>query len=152
MIAIILNKTVVLRDMFLSMTFLVVFSLLMDGFILIIPDLTSLSMLVRVALNIVGIFVLLGSISLHLHINLAVHPMDVYLKAMQTKFNHVAIGTYLAYGSAFIVAVIFGLLAGGIRDIGIGTVLILVLGGVIMHGYDTLLFSKWKETSSHVSN
>ena len=152
LIAVILNKTIVLRDMFLSMAFLIAFSGLMDGFIALIPDLTSMSMVSRIALNILGMLILLGSISLHLHINLAVHPMDVFLKAMQDRFDNVAIGTYLAYGSAFLVAVVFGILAGGIRDIGIGTALILVLGGVIMHGYDKVIFSKWKDTTTHVSD
>lgn len=152
LIAIILNKTFVVREMFFSMCFLVAFSALMDGFIWLIPDMSNVSLFLRIAINLGGMLILLGSISLHLHINLAIHPMDVFLQAMQRRFRNVAIGTYLAYGSAFVVAVTFGLLAGGIRDIGIGTALILLLGGLIMHWYDRYLFSKWKKGQQYVSD
>jgi uncharacterized membrane protein YczE len=151
LLAILLTGPVRLFDAGLSMLFLMTFSLLLDGFITLIPDLSSSTIMVRLGWNIVGMLILLASISLHLKINLCVHPMDVYLRSVQIRVKSVTFGTYLAYASAFLVAIVFGLLAGTIRDIGIGTALLLLFGGVIMGGYDRYLLSSW-EGSSHVSD
>lgn len=151
LIAIALRGSVKLLDTFLSMVFLVTFSLLLDGFIALLPDLSSQSLLLRLCWNILGMLILLGSISLHLKVNLFVHPMDVYLQAVQERLQNVTRGTYIAYGTAFFIAVIFGLLAGNIRDIGIGTALLLVFGGMIMGWYDKQLFRRMEGTN-HDSN
>ena len=145
--AILLTGRIRLLDTLLSVLFLVTFSLLLDLFIQILPDLSSSTMIVRILWNILGMLILLASIQLHLKINLCVHPMDVYLRSVQVRMKNVTLGTYLAYASAFIVAIIFGLLAGTIRDIGIGTGLLLLFGGVIMGVYDRYLFQSWKEDS-----
>ncbi|QMS84591.1 DUF6198 family protein [Candidatus Xianfuyuplasma coldseepsis] len=136
-IAIIIHKKVILYEIFFSLVFLVSFSTIMDMFIVMLPDMSSWSFSMRLLVNIIGMLVLLFSISIHLYINTAVHPMDVFLRVLQQDvFHNVIIGTYVAYGCAFLVAVIFGLLSGGITNIGIGTVLTIVLGGSIMGLYD----------------
>ena len=149
--AILLSGRIRLLDTLLSVLFLVTFSLLLDLFIQILPDLSSSTMIVRILWNILGMLILLASIQLHLKINLCVHPMDVYLRSVQVRMKNVTLGTYLAYASAFIVAIIFGLLAGTIRDIGIGTGLLLLFGGAIMGFYDRYLF-RWWEAKYHDSH
>lgn len=144
-IAIVLRKSFVLWDALWSLGFLLSFSTLLDGFLWLIPDLSSLELWSRIGLNVLGLLVLLYSIALHLRLNIAVHPMDVFLQTMQQQLHNVTLGTYLAYAMAFAVAVTFGLFAGGISDIGIGTVLLLGLGGTIMGLYDKWGFFWWKE-------
>lgn len=142
-IAILVRKEFVLKDCLLSTVFLLSFSFLLDLFISVLPDFSTLSLALKVLINFLGMVILLGSISLHLKVNIAVHPMDVFLKTMQeVVFKNVANGTYFAYTCAFIIAITFGLLAGGIRDIGIGTVLTLATGGLIMAFFDKYVMSK----------
>jgi len=141
--AVLVRKKFVWRDFILSTIFLVSFSLVLDLFILILPDFTTLNMVYKLGLNIIGMLILLGAISLHLFVNIAVHPMDVFLQTMQKNvFKNVLYGTYFAYSCAFIIAIVFGLLSGGIRDIGIGTVLTLTLGGLVMAFYDKYIITK----------
>lgn len=150
-LAILLLRGIRLFDTIQSMIFLVTFSLLLDGFIMILPDLSGSLMIVRLLWNVLGMLILLASISLHLKINVCVHPMDVYLRAVQIRLKNVTVGTYIAYTSAFLVAIIFGLLAGTIRDIGVGTLILLLFGGAIMGLYDRYLLRFW-EDSNDVSN
>lgn len=136
-IAIILHKKVILYEVFLSLVFLVSFSTIMDFFISILPIMDSWSYGVRLSVNVVGFLILFFAIALHLHINIAVHPMDVFLRVMQKDvFKNVITGTYVAYLCAFAVAIMFGLIAGGITNIGVGTILTIVLGGTVMGLYD----------------
>ena len=142
-IAIVVRKKFVWSQFFLSMIFLVSFSVVLDLFILWLPEFTSLHLAWKVLINILGMLILLGSISLHLYVDIAVHPMDVFLQTMQKNvFKNVLNGTYFAYSCAFVIAITFGLLAGGIRDIGSGTVLTLTLGGLVMAFYDKYVITK----------
>jgi uncharacterized membrane protein YczE len=146
-IAIWLRKAFVLWDAIWSIGFLLSFSTLLDLVLWLLPDLSTMDLWVRIAWNVTGLLVLLYSIALHLRLNIAVHPMDVFLQAVQQRTRNVTMGTYIAYACAFLIAVGFGLMAGGVSDIGIGTLLLLVLGGSIMGLYDKWAFFWWKEPS-----
>lgn len=142
-IALLIMRRFNLIEIGLSTLFLFSFSIILDVFVGILPTMTEFGLVDKIAVNVVGMVILLGSISLHLKVNLAVHPLDVFLKAMQTKvFKDVIRGTYFAYTCAFSIAVVFGSLSGNIESIGIGTVLILVFGGYVMGIYDTHVTSK----------
>lgn len=142
-VAILVRKRFVFHEFVLSTLFLLTFSFLLDLFILLLPDFTNYPLYLKLIINLAGMLILLFSISLHLHVNIAVHPMDVFLRTMQLNvFKDVANGTYFSYFCAFTIAIIFGLLAGGIRDIGIGTVMTLVTSGLIMALYDKYIISK----------
>lgn len=147
-IAVLIQQTVSLLDAAMSIAFLVTYGTLLNGFIYLIPNLSELSVIILILLNVVGMLILLFSISLHLHVNRAVHPLDVYMRALQRAFKNVGIGTYVTYGSAFLVAIVFGLLHGTISDIGIGTVMVILFGGAIMEVYDRLLFAKGREEAN----
>lgn len=144
-LAISLRRSFIWKEAILSFLFLLSFSSVLDGVIYILPSFDSLSFIIRIIINIMGLLVLLLSISLHIKINIAVHPMDVYLKTLQENiFKNVTIGTYVAYASALLVAVTFGLLSGGITDIGVGTILTILCGGLIMGFYDKYTFTSLK--------
>lgn len=64
--------------------------------------------------------------------NIAVHPMDVFLKDVQMKLRSIALGTYLSYFLGFLIGVVFGLLHRSIEGVGIGTLFTLVLSGLVM--------------------
>lgn len=138
-IALIIMRRFSLKEAALSFGFSLSFGFFSDLFMYIIPDITNAQMWLRIIVNIIGLFVLLYGIAVHLRINLAVHPMDVYLGAVQKAQNSVAKGTYVAYFSAFLVAIGFGYFAGGIIGIGLGTINTLLFGGLILDFYDKRL-------------
>ncbi|MGD9909878.1 MAG: DUF6198 family protein [Candidatus Izemoplasmatales bacterium] len=135
--AVLIHKKITWIDFLGSLLFLLLFSSVLDLFIMIIPQMEFWPLVLRVLMNIIGLLILLLGIAVHLKVNIAVHPMDVFLKVMQEDvFKSVVKGTYFSYGLAFIIAIIFGLLNGQITDIGFGTLFILTLGGVIMSFYN----------------
>ena len=125
-----------MKEMIQSFTFLFAFGILTDIFVYLIPNLGLEHILLRFALNFVGLFILLFSIALHLKVNIAIHPMDVYLKVMQKRLNSVRYGTYFSYSSAFVVGIVFGLLYGEIEGIHFGTVYALLLSGLLFDFYN----------------
>ena len=145
LIAILIQRRFIWFDALLSLAFLLAFGSLLDVFLRWLPALHDIAIGWRILWNVIGMLVLLFSIALHLHIKIAVHPLDVYMQALQQRFKQVAVGTYLTYGSAFVIAILFGLLHGEIADIGIGTILIVLFGGVIMNGYEKWVFRFGKE-------
>lgn len=134
-IACIIRRHFYLKEMIESFAFLFAFGLLTDLFVYLLPDLSIYGLVLRYILNTIGLFILLFSISIHLKVNRAIHPMDVYLKVLQEKLGSVKWGTYLAYGSAFIIGVVFGLLKGSISAIHLGTLNVLVFSGMIFDFY-----------------
>ncbi len=138
-IALLIKKEFKLRPFIESFLFLFGFALFSDLFIYLIPDLSQLHFVVRLIINISGLLILLLSIAIHLKLQLAVHPMDVYLYEMQLLFQDVRKGTYLSYFSAFLVALATGLLHGMIEGIGIGTIITLLTSGMIMYFYNKVL-------------
>ncbi len=142
-VAIIIAKKFVLIKFVESFLFLFGFAFCSDFFISIIPDLSHLAYVFRLLLNVFGLLVLLFSIALHLKLQIAVHPMDVYLYELQLALRDVRKGTYLAYFSAFLIAVVAGLLHGEIEGINVGTVITLLGSGMIMHYYNVLILDKW---------
>ena len=100
-IALILMKRFSIKEAVLSFAFSLSFGLFSDIFMYIIPDIPNNLLVVRSIVNILGLLILLFGIAIHLRINLAVHPMDVYLGAVHKVMKSVAKGTYLAYFSAF---------------------------------------------------
>ena len=138
-IAITIRKEFIFNEFLMSFAFLFAFGVFTDIFILLLPELIQLSFVVRIMLNLFGLLILLFAIALHLRVNLAVHPMDVFLSVMHKQFKNVAIGTYFVYFIGFAVAIIFGLLHGVIEGVGIGTVNTLLLSGIIMKYYDNKL-------------
>lgn len=135
--AVLIRKKITWVEFLGSLFFLLLFSSVLDLFLLFIPKMELWPMVIRVLMNIIGLLILLFGIAVHLKVNIAVHPMDVFLKVMQEDvFKSVVKGTYFSYGLAFIIAIIFGLLNGQITDIGFGTLIILTLGGIIMSFYN----------------
>jgi uncharacterized membrane protein YczE len=139
LLAVVIRRKFNPKEMVESFLFLFAFGFLTDLFIILIPSLDGLSYLTRVLLNTVGLFTLLFSISIHLKVNRAIHPMDVYLKELQFKIKSVKWGTYLAYSSAFSIGIIFGLLKGSISAIDIGTLNVLLFSGLIFDFYTNKL-------------
>ncbi|GEM_PF-1655718 len=152
-VSIVIRKRFVPLEMLLSMLFLLGFSGVLDFFVGVLPDFGVMRLFIRVAINFGGLLILMFSIALHIKVNLAVHPMDVFLKTMQEDvFKNVARGTYVAYGCAFLVAIVFGLIDGEIHDVGIGTVMTLMLGGAIMGFYDRTILKSFGKEQNHVSD
>jgi len=137
--ALLIMKKFSLKEALFSFGFSIFFGLFSDIFMYMIPDIPESLVSLRIIVNIMGLFILLFGIAIHLRINLAVHPMDVYLGSVQRALMSVAKGTYLAYFSAFLVAIVFGLLSGGIIGIGLGTINTLLFGGLILDFYDKKL-------------
>lgn len=135
-IALLIKKKFELRPCIESFLFLFGFAVFSDLFVFLIPDMSGLHYALRLLINVSGLLVLLLSIAVHLKLQIAVHPMDVYLYEMQKAFQSIRKGTYLSYFSAFMVAVIAGLLHGNIEGIGVGTIITLTTSGVIMHFYN----------------
>jgi uncharacterized membrane protein YczE len=152
LIAVIIRKKVILIEALLSFLFLISFGLLSDLFIHWIPLMTELNIILKVLINFAGVFILLLSIALHLKIFIAVHPCDVFLYQMQKAFKHDAIGTYITYFVAFSVALIFGLLYGEIKGIGIGTILTLTLSGALIRFFNQTILKKltFKSSKSNI--
>lgn len=137
--ALLIMRRFSVKEALLSFGFSFSFGLFSDIFMYMIPDIPESLVALRIIINIIGLFVLLFGIAIHLRINLAVHPMDVYLGAVQKAMKSVAKGAYLAYSSAFFVSILFGWLSGGIIGIGLGTLNTLVFGGLILDFYDKKL-------------
>ena len=128
------------REMIESFLFLFAFGFLTDLFVLLIPSLSQEDIIIRFLFNFLGLLILLFSIALHLKVNRAIHPMDVYLRELQRIYKSVRLGTYIAYGSAFVLGTIFGLLYGEILGIHFGTIYTLLLSGILFSFYtDRLL-------------
>ncbi|XMB86546.1 DUF6198 family protein [Mycoplasmatota bacterium WC44] len=138
-VAIIILRRFNLKEAVMSFVFAFSFGFFVDLFMYMLPDFGLSSLLIRVIVNIVGLSVMSFGIAVHLRINLAVHPMDVYLGAVQKAFKSIAIGTYFVYGTVFIVALIYGYLYGDIQGIGIGTINTILFAGLILKYYDKVL-------------
>ena len=87
--AIIIRKKFILREMIGSMIFLLTFSFLADLFILLIPSFIDSNFILRLSINILGMMILLFSIAVHLRVHIAVHPMDVFLYVIQVKIKSI---------------------------------------------------------------
>ncbi|PAT01426.1 hypothetical protein CI105_06845 [Candidatus Izimaplasma bacterium ZiA1] len=142
-IAVIIRKKIIIKEMIFSTVFLLSFGYLVNIFLLFIPDFRDLNIIVNFLINIVGLLILLFAIAVHLKVNFAVHPMDVYLKTINEKFNSVIKGTYFSYISAFLVAIVFGLLNGEIQNIGIGTFNTIAFSGIVLNFYYSKVITKW---------
>lgn len=135
-IAVLLAKRIKMLDALMSFGFLVAFGMLSDLFIWLIPDITGYSYTIRLLVNLLGLIVLVFSIALHLKILIAVHPCDVFLYQMQVKCKNDAMGTYLTFGLAFFLAIIFGYLSGEVSGIGIGTIFAVALSGLLIRFFN----------------
>ena len=142
-IAVIIRKKFIISEFIRSFLFMIGFSIFTSLFMNIVPDLEYLSYITRAMINIVGLCILMFGIAVHLKVNFAVHPMDVYLHVIQKKLG-VLKGTYFSYFSGFSVAIIFGLINGEILGIGLGTAFTLLLSGLIMKFYNSLVLCHWK--------
>lgn len=140
-IAVIIRKEFIQSECIQSFLFMIGFSLFTSLFMSIVPDLDYLNYVSRSIINLLGLCILLFGIAIHLKINIAVHPMDVYLKVIQKQIG-VLKGTYLCYFSAFSLAIFFGLINGKILGIGLGTIFTLVLSGLIMKFYNSYILSR----------
>ena len=134
-LAVLINRKFVFKEMVSSALFLVSFSLLADLFVSWFPSFEGYQFVYRLLINVLGMIVLLFSIALHIKVHIAVHPMDVFLHAVQMKIG-VAKGTYVAYFMGFSIALIAGNLYGGIENIGIGTLLTLACSGILMRFFN----------------
>lgn len=147
-VALLISKRFNIVETVLSLAFLVSFGMLSDLFIYIIPDLTEINYIFRLLINFVGLGILIFSIALHLKILIAVHPCDVFLYQMQAVCKSDAIGTYLTYGIAFLIAIIFGLLFGEISGIGLGTIITVLFSGLMIKVYNQTLLKNLKVDKS----
>jgi len=141
-IAVIIRKKFILSEFINSFLFMIGFSIFTSIFMKIVPDLEYLNYVYRAIINIFGLFILLFGIAVHLKVNIAVHPMDVYLYVIQKKIG-VLKGTYFCYFSGFSVAIIFGLLNNELLGIGLGTAFTLLLSGLIMKFYNSVVLCHW---------
>lgn len=142
-ISVIIRKKFIMSEFIQSFLFMIGFSLFTSFFMKIVPDLGYLNYAFRSIINIVGLCILLFGIAVHLKVNIAVHPMDVYLYVIQNRIG-VLKGTYLCYFSGFSVAIVFGLINGEILGIGLGTAFTLLLSGLIMKFYNSVILNHWK--------
>jgi uncharacterized membrane protein YczE len=133
-----------------SFLFLFFFGAFTDVFIYLIPNMSLEPVFTRFLVNFTGLLILLFSISLHLKVNRAIHPMDVYLREIQTKVKSIRYGTYIAYGSAFVIGTLFGILNKELLGINIGTIYTLLLSGLIFDFYSNHLLKNvhFKEDSN----
>ncbi len=138
-VAVLISRKFSLRKAIYSFGFSLSFGLFTDIFIYMLPNIEIMPVWLRLLINIIGLLSMCFGIALHLRINLAVHPIDVFLGTLQALVKNVAKGTYLAYGTAFLVAILFGLLSGSIIGIGIGTINTLLFAGIILGYYDKRL-------------
>lgn len=141
--ALIIRRKIIWVEVILSFAFLLSFSVLVNLCISLLPDLSTIWIGYRIGINTVGLFILLFAIATHIRVNIALHPMDVFLRVIQHKMNSIKWGTYVSYSIAFLWAIIFGLLNGEITGFHIGTINTLLFGGLILDFYDKKLISKW---------
>jgi uncharacterized membrane protein YczE len=138
-IALMINRHMKPIEMLMSLIFLILFGLLSDLFIFLIPDFSNLHYMIRLAINIIGLVTLMFSIALHLKILIAVHPCDIFLYQMQIVFKNDTLGTYATYSIVFLISICFGLLSGAITGIGVGTLLTLCFSGVLIRFFNRTL-------------
>lgn len=138
-IALMINRHMKPIEMLMSLVFLILFGLLSDLFIFLIPDFSSLHYMIRLVINIIGLVTLMFSIALHLKILIAVHPCDIFLYQMQIVFKNDTLGTYATYSIVFLISICFGLLSGAITGIGVGTLLTLCFSGVLIRFFNRTL-------------
>lgn len=138
-IAMIIQRKIVLLETGLSFAFLISFGLLSDLFINVIPDMSNLNIVLRILINFLGLAILIFAIALHLKILIAVHPCDIFLYQMQKVFKNDAIGTYFTFFTAFSVTIVSGLLNNEITGIGIGTAFTVLLSGLMIRFYNRVL-------------
>ncbi len=131
-IALLLSRKFHVIDILLSLAFLLSFGFLSDLFISWISIIHTWNLWLRVGMNVIGLFILLFSIALHLKILIAVHPCDVFLYQMQVRLKSDFWGTYVTYGVAFSIALVFGILAGNLSGIGFGTIMTVTMSGTII--------------------
>ena len=143
-LALIIRKKFIFKEMIESAVFLFSFSFLADFFITLMPDLEHLALGLLLLINVFGMLILMFGIAVHIRLHRFVHPMDVFMYVLQQKIGSISKGTYIAYAIGFGFAILFGLLAGGITDIGIGTIITLVSSGLVMKYYNSLILDKWK--------
>ena len=143
-VAIIIAQKFNYKHMLLSALFLFSFAYLSDLFLLFVLSFESYPFYIRTIINLIGLLILQFSIAVHLRINFAVHPMDVFLREMQIKLKSIAIGTYLSYLIGFTIGVGFGLLYGEINGIGLGTIFTLTLSGILMKLYNKHILDYWR--------
>lgn len=141
-IACLIRKRFDFKELIFSSIALFAFGGLTNFFIEILPPLDA-TLFIRVILNIFGLLILLFAIAVHIKLNVALQPMDVYLRETQKKVNSIVLGTFITYLSAFLTALIFGLLEGEINGIGFGTILTLTASGFILRFYNKYILSKW---------
>jgi uncharacterized membrane protein YczE len=139
LIAILISKKINIIETILSFAFLFSFGMLSDLFIWLIPNMTEWNFVLRLVINFIGLGILIFSIALHLKVLIAVHPCDVFLYQMQTVCKNDALGTYITYGIAFLLAITFGLLFGEISGIGIGTLITVLFSGLMIKFYNQTL-------------
>lgn len=143
-IATLLRRKFILKEMIESTLFLLAFSFSSDYFILLIPELDGLPYYVLIILNVCGMLILMFSIAVHIRLHRFVHPMDIYLYVIQKKLKSISNGTYLAYATGFGIAILCGLLYGDIMDIGVGTAVTLLSSGLVMKYYNKWILDKWR--------
>ena len=69
---------------------------------------------------------------------------DVYLKEIQFKVKSVRFGTYISYGSAFVIGIALGFMNKEILGINFGTIYTLLLSGLIFGFYTNVLLKDVK--------
>lgn len=143
LLATIIRKKFILKEMIESAIFAVLFSSLSDLFIQTLPDLPVLPFTIVLLLNILGMLILMFGIAVHIRLHRFVHPMDIFLYVIQKKLKSVSLGTYLAYFIGFGIALSFGLINGDIVGIYIGTGVTLLSSGLVMKYYNKWILDKW---------
>ncbi len=141
-VAVILYKNFNLKACLESFAFAIGFGTFTDFFVKVLPDLSQSSLLLRTSTNFLGLAILMFAIACHLKVNRAVHPMDVFLDSVQKKLNSVMKGSYVAYFSAFILTIIFSLLNHKISGVGFGTLMTLLVAGLMLDYYDKKILRK----------
>jgi len=63
---------------------------------------------------------------------------------MQKLCKNDAVGTYITYGIAFLLAITFGLLYGEISGIGVGTLITVLFSGLMIKFYNQTLLKNLK--------
>lgn len=142
LIAIILYQRFNLISCIESFVFAFGFGAFTDLFVNLLPNLSSTYLIFRIILNFAGLAILMFAIACHLKVNRAVHPMDVFLDSVQKKLNSVVKGSYVAYLSAFILTIIFSVMNSKISGIGLGTIMTLLMAGLLLDYYNKKFLSK----------
>jgi len=142
-IAVLIYRKFNIKEFIYSFSFSLLFGLIMDNFLMLLNGVTITSLYIKMIINVIGFLILFYGVAVHLYINTAVHPLDVFLKAVQEKFT-IKSGTYITYSIFFICSLVFGFLDGQIFGISIGTINTLIFSGVTI-GYFTTHISKYHE-------